>query len=488
MPADSVAKAGAIAIAAKAARKAAQQSVMPETTTKARSGAARNYTGINSDVLDEQQRPPDPERAASALMAIPSPDDYGDWRDISWSAKAAGVDFETVLAWSAPDSDDALLTIWNSYDPERKGGVGAGTLYRRAIENGWSRLTGAVAAEKPALGGPSASQYRLLSRDDLAALPPMQWRVRGVFPACGLAAIYGPSGSGKSFLAMDMGSAIAEGSNWFGQRTIAAPVVYVALEGEAGFKARAQALEVQRGCNLPAGFQMVLQPFSLVSADVVALAKVVPNGAVVFLDTLNRAAPTADENSSKDMGEILAYAKRLQSLTNGLVVLVHHTGKDTTKGLRGHSSLLAAMDSALEVSRSGDNREWKVAKAKDGEDGKLHGFRLKVVGLGHDDVGDPVSSCAVESVSAPTHRAPQPSGAHQVLAMGVLVPLFNAGAIGSPGAPPSARCIQLDDAVGAVALRMPVGAARRRTRAKTVISDLVGRGVMGVYEGALWQM
>ena len=73
----------------------------------------------------------------------------------------------------------------------------------------------------------------------------------------------------------------------------------------------------------------------------------VPPGAVVFLDTLNRAAPTADENSSKDMGEILSAAKLLQSLINGLVVLVHHTGKDATKGLRGHSSLFAALDAAV---------------------------------------------------------------------------------------------------------------------------------------------
>jgi hypothetical protein len=64
------------------------------------------------------------------------------------------------------------------------------------------------------------------------------------------------------------------------------------------------------------------------------------------------------------MGEILEAAKRLQSLTGGLVVLVHHTGKDATKGLRGHSSLFAAMDAAVEVSRDGDRREWKVAKAR----------------------------------------------------------------------------------------------------------------------------
>jgi putative DNA primase/helicase len=112
---------------------------------------------------------------------------------------------------------------------------------------------------------------------------------------------------------------------------------------------------------------MMLQPFKLTDGqDVLDLAAVVPAGAVVVVDTLNRAAPTADENSSRDMGEILEAAKTLQTLTRGLVVLVHHTGKNAAAGLRGHSSLFAAMDAAIEVSREGDRREWKVAKSKDG--------------------------------------------------------------------------------------------------------------------------
>lgn len=110
------------------------------------------------------------------------------------------------------------------------------------------------------------------------------------------------------------------------------------------------------------GLRMMPQPFKLTEAqDVQDLAAVVPAGAVVFVDTLNRAAPTADENSSRDMGEILEAAKRLQSMTRRPVVLVHHTGKDSTRGLRGHSALFAAMDAAMEVPRDGERREWKVA-------------------------------------------------------------------------------------------------------------------------------
>ena len=63
------------------------------------------------------------------------------------------------------------------------------------------------------------------------------------------------------------------------------------------------------------------------------------------------------------MGQIIAAAKELQTFVGGLVVLVHHTGKDASKGLRGHSSLQAALDAAIEVRRDGDNRECSYHRA-----------------------------------------------------------------------------------------------------------------------------
>lgn len=251
-------------------------------------------------------------------------------------------------------------------------------------------------------------RFKLLTCDQLRDLPPLAWRVRGVLPARGLAAIAGPSGSGKSFLAFDMAAAIAGGWRWFGQRVEAAPVVYAALEGEAGYKLRAQAWEAQHGQALPDGLRLMLDPFKLTEAqDVQDLASVVPAGAVVIIDTLNRAAPESDENSSRDMGLILEAAKRLQALTGGLVVLVHHTGKDESKGLRGHSSLFAALDAVVTVSRDGDRREWKMGKSKDGADGEAHTFKLQVETLGFDEHEDSLTSCVV----VPTNEPPkEPKG------------------------------------------------------------------------------
>lgn len=341
-------------------------------------------------------------------------------------------------------------------------------------------------AREPAKPAP---RYKLLGADELRDLPPLAWCVRGVLPAVGLAALYGPSASGKSFLAFDMAAAIAEGRRWFDCRVEAAPVVYAALEGEAGFKLRAQAWEASRGRALPNGLRMMLQPFKLTEPqDVIDLAAVVPAGAVVVLDTLNRAAPTADENSSRDMGEILEAAKTLQAACNGLVLLVHHTGKNAAAGLRGHSSLFAAMDAAIEVSREGDRREWKVAKSKDGMDGEAFPFKLQVETLGVEATGEAITSCVVmrDSAVEDVKRVKLPQGGNQKIVLTALRTLFKDGTTGKPGAPPLAKCVEIEAAVTFAASALLVAQDRKAERAREAITGLVARGVLGCNEGWIW--
>lgn len=252
--------------------------------------------------------------------------------------------------------------------------------------------------------------YTPYTSQHVASMPVPPWRIKGILPTQGLAAIYGPSTSGKSFLAIDIAAAIAFGNTWFGHHVKKAPVMYLALEGEGGFPKRLRAWEQYNCCPLPDNLQFIIgQPFELNNpAHVQQLAAVIKRGSVIIIDTLNRSAPDTDENTSKDMGAILAGCKLLQHLTQGLVILIHHTGKDETKGLRGHSSLLAAVDASIEVKRADEARSWTVAKAKDDSDGAEFCFKLAIEFLGLDAEGDSITSCAIE----PTTEAalPRPKG------------------------------------------------------------------------------
>lgn len=278
--------------------------------------------------------------------------------------------------------------------------------------------------------GNTSRIYRLLSTLELSKLPAQQWIVKGALPDSGTAALFGPSGSGKTFLALDLAGAISSGRRWFGFRTRKTAVIYCALEGEAGIQKRVDAYTASHTAKL-ADVHFIVQPFNLRASDdraalVEAIRATGIKAPVVILDTLNRAAPGVDENSSRDMGEVIAATKAIQYELGGLVLLVHHTGKNAAMGLRGHSSLHAALDSAVEVTRDGDARAWTLAKSKDGEDGGDHPFALEVVELGMDDDGDPITSCVVrpqDMRDAEKPRKPKtPSGGNQKTAWDWLEP------------------------------------------------------------------
>jgi hypothetical protein len=336
-------------------------------------------------------------------------------------------------------------------------------------------------------------RFKLLSGADLAALPALAWRVRDVLPAQGLASIYGPSGSGKSFLALDLAAAIAEGFDWFGHRVTPAPAVYVVLEGAAGFRLRVAAWERHHGRPLPVGLRVVLQAFKLTGRqdvqDMAAAVLTVGDGAVTFLDTLNAAAPGIDENSSRDMGIVLEASRELQAMTGGLVCAIHHAGKDLTKGLRGHSSLHAALDAVIEVTRDFDRREWKASKVKDGADGEAHPFRLEVVQLAPDDEGEPVSSCVVRPDDTPQNatRSKLPKGGNQKVVLDALGDLLRKShAYGRAGAPSQRPCVEVEGAVEAIAPRLVCEPVRRKERTRQAMTGLVAAGVVVCREGWLW--
>lgn len=383
---------------------------------------------------------------------------------------------ESVRQWSQQSGryDDAGFEhAWNQYKASHPNPISIGSFYMLAKANGWSGPSNAVV---PAISG---GGFKLLDREDIMRLSPLKWRVKGLFPEAGIGAIYGPSGSGKSFLSFDLGMAIASGAPWFGHRTTSCAVTYVMLEGEAGLRNRVKAWEVHNGSAVPSSFGAIAQPFQLSEPEQVeALVCTVPRGGVIIIDTLNRAAPGLDENSSQDMGRILAGMKRLQSQTGGLVLVVHHTGKDASKGLRGHSSLHAALDGALEVERSNTSRCWSAAKVKDGEDSRQIPFKLNVVDLGTDQDGDPITSCAAGPDAAAIFRPSPPSGANQKTAFAAIQLLLRTSSdTGRGGAGPQVPCVTFDSAVQAVSLSMPgIEKKRRAPRARDALQGLVSGG------------
>jgi len=323
------------------------------------------------------------------------------------------------------------------------------------------------------------TRFKLLTPGQLAQAEPIKWMIRSLLPQVGLAALFGASGSGKSFLTLDLSAAVASGTfEWYGMRVTQCPVTYCVLEGEGGMGKRVAAWEKHHAKKMPDSLQFIVQQFDItLAADVeelaIAIRKAGGAGGLIVLDTLNRAAPGTDENSSKDMGVIIANAKALQELTGGMVLLVHHTGKDESKGMRGHSSLFAAMDCVIGVV-TGNGLGWTVAKSKDDVTGTLHGFRLEQVIVGQDEYGDDITSCVAVSVAPPfAQRGAKKLGRHQQTAHDVLRSMFDMQGVAT---------IAYGIAYDAIAEAINVDPKHKRERAKDAVKALAAYGMVELTE------
>lgn len=289
-------------------------------------------------------------RVREALTFVTPDSSYEKWRNIVWAILSTGWDRAVEIArdWSKSVEqiegrtheydEQSFQTVVDSFDPNR--GIKLGTLFHHAKEAGWAHALGSgQVVSFPTLTS-LAYPEGLLTPDQVKAIPSAPYRIRGVLPQQGLAAVYGEAGSGKSFLVLDLIFAIAAGQDgWFDIKVKQAPVVYVGLEGQAGIAKRIKAWEAHNSTTAPSNARFWLEDFTLNNpphADQLAdkIVKELGEGCVTVIDTLNQAAPGADENSSVDMGNIVSNAKRLADRTKGLVILVHHLGKDRTRGLR----------------------------------------------------------------------------------------------------------------------------------------------------------
>jgi hypothetical protein len=131
-----------------------------------------------------------------------------------------------------------------------------------------------------------------------------------------------------------------------------------------------------------------------------AIAQIGHAPTLIVVDTLARALQGGDENSSQDVGAFNDAVAALIESTGACVLVVHHSGKDKTKGARGSSALLGAVDTEIQV----EDKQIMATKQRDVEIGAPIGFALTPVALGMDEDGDLITSCVVTTGAA----MPQP--------------------------------------------------------------------------------
>lgn len=204
------------------------------------------------------------------------------------------------------------------------------------------------------------------------------WCIPGLLPQQCTAALYGPTGTGKTFVALHLALCRAAGAPWFEAQLEPGLVVYLASEDRPGVEARAVAAAENMRLpldNLPFEF---LSP-NPIHADgwAASLIEVLDEFenrhdqrlAAVFLDTLGAAFGGRSQDDSAQMTLATDAMHNVAGRFRCAFIAVHHTGKNEDRGLRGSQVLKDRVDTVLALGRAKGGVTITIEKQRNGAPG-----------------------------------------------------------------------------------------------------------------------
>src|SRR5262245_60245978 len=259
-------------------------------------------------------------------------------------------------------------------------------------------------------------------------LRPKAFLIDGFVATAETSAWYGPPDGGKSAVVLDAGCHVAAGLDYCGRQVTQGCVLYIAVERGAVVQRRVLAW-CQHHAHMDIPLAVVAEMIDLrtsqVDADrIIATAKAFAQAGGlpvvwIIIDTLNRVLAGGDENSSKDMGAVIAAVDRIQRATNVHCSLIHHVPVDRTDRMRGHGSVLGAVDLTVRISKEGKTVTVEADKANDLVEKPRFAFRFEPVELVCDGLAVTTApvlvACDAPATAQATKRKRLPKGAQIAL-------------------------------------------------------------------------
>jgi hypothetical protein len=257
-------------------------------------------------------------------------------------------------------------------------------------------------------------QFELLDTNQILALPDPVWLIEELIIEHALGFIFGPPGSVKTFIGIGMAlTFVVKRRLWWGRPVNQhGAVIYVSSEGHRAIKFRMQAWAKHYGVDIKdTPFFLLKESLSFMEPDDIAKLLATVEAAVkragmpiaaIFVDTVSKVLPGAEENLQKDMTQFVNACAKLREQFNTVVIGIHHT--NAQGGFRGSTVMPGAGDFLIEVRREPGAKEGSIfaKKIKDAEDGWEQAFKVVEVSL---DTLDGKTSLVVECSDEPTAKA-----------------------------------------------------------------------------------
>ena len=243
---------------------------------------------------------------------------------------------------------------------------------------------------------PKPPRFRMQMMSTMLSVKRPRWLIPGLLMEQQNGCVYGQPGSKKSFALLGIGQMLAHGMEWQGRPLTARPVVYVCGEGFPMFYQRRLAWFRHYGIDPIANdknFGVIDGAFPLTKTDDVLhfirdVERQIKGVGLIVFDTLSTFCAGQDENESAMMSGAIEGIKTIGRALKCATVFVHHPGKDTSRGPRGHSSLFGNSDMISSMLDHATGCTLFIEKQKDAEIGQPIFFGKHVVKLGFPEDDD----------------------------------------------------------------------------------------------------
>jgi RecA-family ATPase len=200
--------------------------------------------------------------------------------------------------------------------------------------------------------------------------PPIDYIVSDLITNSSLNVFYGEAGSKKTYSALSMAVAVANGKEWLGFSTKKAPVLII--DEESGEKRLSRRInETMKGADCKGTGRLnyiSLAGFKLDSKeDIRTIESEIRNlGAKLVIFDALADIMDGDENSKKDVQPIMNNLRKIADNTDSSIILIHHANKGG--GYRGSSAIKASSDLMIQISSDLDDPiiHFKTEKNRDG--------------------------------------------------------------------------------------------------------------------------
>lgn len=299
----------------------------------------------------------------------------------------------------------------------------------RALEEYSKKIEAERREEREAVAAIESKRGQLHKLSEIAVFCSPDYVIENMHVPGMVGMLHGPSNVGKTFTAWYMALCIAEGWQFFGRNVEQSGVLYCYGEGHAGMQNRA--LAYKKKYDPKTDHLITRDGIPNFATDLKAAKKALRKAIkdaneqlaasglkplkTVFVDTFAKAVAGAEENSTKDMQPILNALRELALELGVCIIIIHHSGKDASRGARGASAIFGDVDLNIEIvdPHSADGKKRKIKadkgslvmllpKMRDAAKSAIAEFRLEEITLGVNKWGNPVTSMVVVPKDQPS--------------------------------------------------------------------------------------